>query len=81
VAEYLESLERDDRDKTSTVCSCKATLEHLRHLRAVFTGAVENEYAPKLVGISQMHVSRLIRRSLEKIRDGSHVWVRHLKGR
>ena len=40
---------------------------HILHLR-FFEGLTQSQIAAK-VGISQMHVSRLIRRSLEKIRD------------
>ena len=42
-----------------------------------FEGLTQSEIA-KQVGISQMHVSRLIRRSLEKIRDEIDVDVDEL---
>jgi len=40
---------------------------HILHLR-FFEGLTQSQIAQQ-VGISQMHVSRLIRRSLEKIRE------------
>ena len=64
----LNQKEKEDPEKDNPALSkvIERNIRTILHLR-FYTGLTQSQIAQQ-VGISQMHVSRLIRRALEKIR-------------
>ena len=64
----LATVEDVDRCWTTTSPSCPARSREVLRLR--FEADLKQREIGKLLGISQMHVSRLIRQSLEQLAGG-----------